>query len=156
MFNAVFNNISVIKQWPVHLSIFSWSSFTIFCPSHRLLSHKSNVKTMDSSERGMNPVAMTLHQSSEINIGDYLRSKKCWVYHSPFKSPLPCDHKHIMMFCKGLKFNINPLSKLSLSQTNPYFYASASKSLLKTRWIKEKLFISSNFSFSHSILKSFP
>ena len=27
LFHAVFNNISVISQWPVHLSMLSWSSF---------------------------------------------------------------------------------------------------------------------------------
>ena len=33
---------------------------TIFFPSHWLLSHKTIVKTMASSERGMYPVAMTI------------------------------------------------------------------------------------------------
>ena len=33
---------------------------TIFFPSHRLLSHITIVEKTDSSERGMNPVAMTI------------------------------------------------------------------------------------------------
>ena len=45
----------------------AWSSCQsvlgeILIPSHWLLSHISIVETMDSGERGMNPVAMT-HQS---------------------------------------------------------------------------------------------
>ena len=65
MFNTIFNSISVISQRPVHLSMLSSSFFkpvlhTIFFPSHWLLSHITIVKTMDSGERGMNPVAMTI------------------------------------------------------------------------------------------------
>ena len=38
---------------------------TIFFPGHWLLSHVTIVETMDSNERGINPVAMT-HQSLEL------------------------------------------------------------------------------------------
>ena len=63
--NTVFNSISVISRQPVHIFMLSWSSFkhsvlcTIFLPSHSLLSHITTVETMDSGERGINPVAMT-------------------------------------------------------------------------------------------------
>ena len=43
---------------------------------------------------------------------------------------------------------------LTLSQTNPGFYVSG-KSLLKTLWEKEKLLVTSNFSFSHSVFYPF-
>ena len=39
---------------------------------------------------------------------------------------------------------------LSLSQTNPGFYI-----FLKTLWEKEKLLVTSNFPFSHSVLYPF-
>ena len=59
--------IPVISLRPVHLSMLCWSSFneysaqyTIFFPSHWLLSHITIVETTDSGERGMNPVAMTI------------------------------------------------------------------------------------------------
>ena len=39
---------------------------TIFFPSHWLLSHITTVKTRDSSERGMNPVAMTITNPLKI------------------------------------------------------------------------------------------
>ena len=40
--------------------------YNIFFPSHWLLSHITIVETMDSFERGMNPVALTIiNQSSE-------------------------------------------------------------------------------------------
>ena len=42
----------------------------------------------------------------------------------------------------------------TLSQTSPGFYVSVVQ-VLKTRWEKEKLFITSNFSFSHSFFHTF-
>ena len=41
-------------------------------------------------------------------------------------------------------------TNLSLSQTSPGFYASTVQ-VLKTLWEKEKLLITSNFSFSHNV-----
>ena len=41
--------------------------------------------------------------------------------------------------------------ELTLSQTSPGFYVSSRISLLKTLWEKEKLLVTSNFSFSHSV-----
>ena len=60
VFNAVFNSISVISRCPVHLSTeFFWPIlYTIFYP--RLLSHITIIETRDSSERGMNPVTITI------------------------------------------------------------------------------------------------
>ena len=47
---------------PIHafLEFFEAVLHTIFFPSHLLLSHITIVKTTDSSERGMNSVAMTI------------------------------------------------------------------------------------------------
>ena len=47
---------------PIHAFLeFSWPVLcSIFFPNHWLLSHINIVKTMDSRERGMNPVAMTI------------------------------------------------------------------------------------------------
>ena len=47
---------------PIHafLELFKPVLSTIFFPSHWLLSHITIVETIDSSERGMNPVAMTI------------------------------------------------------------------------------------------------
>ena len=44
---------------------------------------------------------------------------------------------------------------LTLSQTSPGFYVSAVQSLLKTLWEKEKLLLTSNFSFFHSVFYPF-
>ena len=44
--------------------------------------------------------------------------------------------------------------ELTLSQTSPGFYGSAVQ-VLKTLWEKEKLFVTSNFSFSHSVFYPF-
>ena len=48
------------------------------------------------------------------------------------------------------------MNAFTLSQTSPGFYLSAVLvSLLKTLWEKEKLLVTSNFSFAHSILYPF-
>ena len=65
VFNAVFNTISVVSRRPVHLPMLSWSSLKsvlliIFFPSNWLLSHIIIVEIMDSGERGMNPIVMTI------------------------------------------------------------------------------------------------
>ena len=65
VFNAVFNSISVISRWPVHLSMFSWTSYnqyTIFLPSHWLLSHITIVETKDSRNESCR---IDRYQSSE-------------------------------------------------------------------------------------------
>ena len=66
VFYTVFNSISVLSRRSVHLSMLSLRFYfcpvfrTIFIPSHWLLSNTSVVETMDSGERGMNPVAMII------------------------------------------------------------------------------------------------
>ena len=63
VFNAVFNSISAISQRPVHVSMLSWNSFNQYSAQYSfwLLSHITVLETtMDSGERGMNPVAMTI------------------------------------------------------------------------------------------------
>ena len=56
--------------------------------------------------------------------------------------------------CKCFQFGKDPnLSfgkRLTLSRTSPGFYVSAVQ-VLKTLWEKEKLLVTSNFSFSHSL-----
>ena len=60
LFNAVFNNTSVISRRPVTYSCFPGAFLTStpheYFPSHWLLSHATIVETTDSVERGMNPV----------------------------------------------------------------------------------------------------
>ena len=48
-----------------------------------------------------------------------------------------------------------PLEDLTLFQTSPGFLRVCSISLLKTLWEKEKLLVTSNFSFSHRVLYPF-
>ena len=61
----------------------------------------------------------------------------------------------ILSFGKGLDpffRTLIPMKSacLTLSQRSPYFYVSAVQ-VLKTLWEKEKLLMTSNFSFSHSV-----
>ena len=57
-FNAVFNIISVV---PIHtfLEFVLPELRKIFFPSHRLLSYMTISETMDSGERGTNPIVVT-------------------------------------------------------------------------------------------------
>ena len=63
MFNAAFNStyFSYIAEAsaPIHAFLIP-ALYTIFFPSHWLLSHKTIVEKTDSSETGMNPVTMTI------------------------------------------------------------------------------------------------
>ena len=45
--------------------------------------------------------------------------------------------------------------KLYLSQKGPGFYVSPGQVFLKTLWKKEKLLVTNNFSFSHSVFYPF-
>ena len=79
VFKQFFNNISVISLKPVHLSMLYWSYLTStkktkFFPSHWLLSQITNIETMDSCERGINPVAMSIINPPE----EYWPSQKCF------------------------------------------------------------------------------
>ena len=65
VFNAVFNSISVISRQPVHISMLSRSSFNQHSAQYCFQAtgcffQITIVETMDSGERGMNPVAMTI------------------------------------------------------------------------------------------------
>ena len=44
---------------------------------------------------------------------------------------------------------------LTFSQTSPCFYVSVVQVLWKTKWEKEKLLVTSNFSFSHGVFCPF-
>ena len=61
VFQQYFSYITAASA-PTHsfLEFFKPVLHTLFFPSYRLLSHIAIVKTMDSSERGMNPFAMTI------------------------------------------------------------------------------------------------
>ena len=61
-FSTYFSYITAAST-PTHafLEFFLPVLCKIFFPSHRLLSHITIIKTMDSSERGMNPVPLTIN-----------------------------------------------------------------------------------------------
>ena len=44
VFNAIFNSISVISRWPVHLSMFFWSSINQYSAQYTFLPFSSNLK----------------------------------------------------------------------------------------------------------------
>ena len=50
-----------------------------------------------------------------------------------------------------IRVNVRNSFLLTLSQTSPVFYGSAVKVFWKTLWEKEKLLVTSSFSFSHSV-----
>ena len=72
------------------------------------------------------------------------------------------DQFKILSFVKSylLKSLLHNVSRrktigLTLSLTSPGFYGSAVQVFLKTLWEKEKLLVTSNFSFSHSVFYPF-
>ena len=88
------------------------------------------------------------------NIGG--KRRKCWkpnlfsFSQNGFKS-FPCQGRYISgLYDNGL-ISECLLIVLTLSQTSHGFYVSALLSLLKTLWEKEKLLVTSNFSFSHIV-----
>ena len=63
VFKTFFNSISLTLRQPVHQSMLSWSSFNQYSMQYSLQAtgtHMTTVKTVESGERGMNPVAMTV------------------------------------------------------------------------------------------------
>ena len=65
MFNTVFNILSVIPRWPMHLSMVPWNSFLQYSAQYPFkatgcFSTLPSSKQMDSGERGVNPVTMTI------------------------------------------------------------------------------------------------
>ena len=60
VFNTIFNSISLILQQPVHLSMLSWSSFNQYSAQYSFQATGCFPTTTDSSQRGMNPVAMNI------------------------------------------------------------------------------------------------
>ena len=104
---------------------------TIFFQSHWLLSHITIVPTMDSSERGMNPVEMTIinprkeywpsqgsNQRPPVLKSAMLQTELWGLSLMPFgKKPLKTSLE------KGIKAGIH----FTLSQTCPGFHVSAAQ-----------------------------
>ena len=66
-FQHYFSYIEVASA-PIHAFLgffFKPELRKIFFPYHWLLTHKTTLLTIDSNDRRMNPVTMTIHQSSE-------------------------------------------------------------------------------------------
>ena len=86
-------------------------------------------------------------------------------------SRIHCGKKEILLVMSNFSFSHNVFKScvllmcqneylwskgLTLSQTSPGFYVSAVQlNLLKTLWEKEKLLVTSNFSFSHGVFYLF-
>ena len=70
--NTVFDIISVISPASAHIQVFIEFFLTALCKifflSYWLLSNITNVKTMDSSERGIDPVAMTINHKGRPSV----------------------------------------------------------------------------------------
>ena len=66
------------------------------------------------------------------------------------RESLFCTQFAKQKFCPIL-YIIVFLKFLTLSETSPGFYVSAVQVFWKTQWQREKLIVTSNFSFSHSV-----
>ena len=144
---------------PIHafLEFLSPVLGTISFPSQWLLSHITITRTMISiinylketgqiGDRTCNPVLSSPFLSTNSEFGPNpsgflkhcMKRRKCWF--SAF-STLPKTITAILV-------TFNP------SQTNPGFYVSAVQVLWK-QWEEEKLLVTSNISFSHSVFLPF-
>ena len=64
--------------------------------------------------------------------------------------------RHCVVMGEWMKVIISALqNNITVSETNPGFLYVCSTGLLKTLWEKEKLLVTSNFSFSHSVFYPF-
>ena len=106
---------------PIHvfLEFFLPGFYTIFFPSQWLLSHNTIVKTTDSGEKGINPVTMT--------IIDILRE----YWSSPgIEPPTSCFQ---VLYATNWAMGLG--------------WMTLRKSILKIMWEKERILITSIFSF---------
>ena len=77
-----------------------------------------------------------------------------------FGKELNDGHKHFILSCNIFKHVLLLVGKLQIWWLNPFpnkpwFLRVRITSLLKTLWEKEKLLVTSNFSFSHSVFYLF-
>ena len=99
-----------------------------------LLSHIIIVKIVVRSPKGMNPVAITIiNPRKEIGFDE-----EAIIFSFPHK------------VCNG-----NFIWVINTFPNIPWFLGVCSTSLLKTPWKKEKLLVTSNFSFFHSVFYLF-
>ena len=138
---AIFNMISVIWRWPVHLSMLSICSFNPLPDDNILGLPKLKVFADDKFSFTQN-IKVIFHRIENI-VGK--------GYH------------HFLLFphCFQEAFSFS-VSKVIIvwQRVNPFphndaFWRPWETSLLKTQWEKEKLLITSNFSFSHSVFYPF-
>ena len=84
----------------------------------------------------------------------FLDKSEIFSFRNEFNSTTLYDQPLYLNHHITLSYNKELISQLSLSQTSPGFYVSGVQ-VLKTLWEKEKLLITSNFSFSNSVFYQF-
>ena len=124
-FPTYFSHIVVVSA-PIHafLEFFLPLLHTIFCPSHWLLYSIAIVETMNSCERGMNPVTMTIIHPW----------KEYWQSRGLNQRP------SVLKWCMLLT-ELKVSAKFNPFPNKPWFSCVCSTSLLKTLWEKEKLLV---------------
>ena len=121
-----------------------WCAFlpvvcTILFPSYWLLSHMPIVETGQLWDR------------NESRLNDYHQSSEKWLPRSDQTS----DHLFLSLLLYWLSSIISLLKSLVNSLLHRYsFWRISKRQLLKTFWGNEKLLVTSNFSFFHSVFYS--
>ena len=113
-------------------------------------------KLFVSGAMNLNYMYIGLEMLNLFFAGDVLLFLK--MYDARTKTISYCGHAYVPISAKGgnLIFAILTsfffiLPQVALSQISPVFYVSAGHVFLKTPWEKEKLLLTSNFSFSHCV-----
>ena len=123
--------------------------------SFKLILSSVNAFKLDQSKIFSFGKELTLRATNEMNRNFQSRNMPKLQYCGSFSlyytiSILTLYQSKILSFGKKLKQGLCG-TQLTISQTSPVFLRVCSSSLLKTQWEKEKLLITSNFSFSHSV-----
>ena len=160
--NKLFPQWFLLNQIIVSPSVHIFYVISLFAakfeqPKIGLSGKESTSQTHPLEEKGINFVPMKI-------ISPWREFHRTWELTLPYYSEYlrPRGRRLFNHFLNG-KFKTlangkslqTTISNKTLSQTSPGFLSVSNTSLLKTPWEKEKLLVTSNFSFSHSVFYPF-
>ena len=161
-----------MKWQPVHLSMLSWCSFYQHNITFKPLAafehnyHQNNGQWWQRNESGWNVCHLSLKRIFDESRGKFSKGventvgkrRNCLLQAiSPFPTVFKrlLLQKHIKKGVFGIGLTKTPHVLFNPFPHNDTFWCPGETSLLKTLWEEEKLLVTSNFSFSHSVFYQF-
>ena len=171
VFNVIYNSISVISRQPVHLSMLSWNSHNILSKPLTAFPHNHCRNNEQQWERNKS-CHNDYHQSSERILAEQgieppvlksatVPNELCGsasLYEEKglvINSNVSDDFYKLTLILPNFTLLTNRFFSVNPFPNKPWILRVCSASLLKTLWEKEKLLVTSNFSFSHSVFYLF-